>query len=127
MVLVTEVPMLAPMMIGMAGRTGRIPEATMETVMEVVVEELWRRTVPNKPIIKPVIGLLSTAFDVNTSLAALPPSNLKASARNPREQMKRYKRPKRITNNIVVFATRFNLPKQSNSLQGAPEGLKSST
>ena len=40
-VFVTDVPMFAPMTMGMAWGTWRMPEATMPTMMEVVVEELW--------------------------------------------------------------------------------------
>ena len=41
MVLVTEVPMFAPMIIGIAVFTG-VPAATKPTMIDVEVEELWK-------------------------------------------------------------------------------------
>ena len=58
MVLVTLVPMLAPMIMGMATRTGT-SAATRPTMMEVEVEEDWTSTVTRTPIITPTIGFPS--------------------------------------------------------------------
>ena len=57
MVLVREVPMLAPMTMGTACWTEMTPLETMETMMEVQVEELWTSTVNSTPTISPTIGL----------------------------------------------------------------------
>lgn len=46
--------------------------ATMLTTMEVLVDELWTRTVERTPIITPQIGLLRSSLLRNTSPAALP-------------------------------------------------------
>jgi len=43
------------------------PDATMATIIDVVVEELCRRTVARIPIIRPAIGLLTIDFEVNAS------------------------------------------------------------
>ena len=46
--------------------------ATMDTTMEVVVEELCSNTVTSTPIIKLPTGLLRTSFWVKLSPAVLP-------------------------------------------------------
>jgi hypothetical protein len=56
-VLVTEVPILAPMMIGMAVGTVRAPPPTRPTTMDVVVEELWMTDVVKMPMNRPTKGL----------------------------------------------------------------------
>lgn len=111
-VLVTEVPMLAPITIGIACLTSKtektdeqfiettlvslnwewimslwedlddfdfdyivvhsLSAATMLTTMDVLVDELWTRTVDKTPIITPQIGLLRSLLLLNTSPAALP-------------------------------------------------------
>ena len=57
MVLVTDVPMFAPMIMGTATLTGA-PADTRPTMMEVDVEEDWTATVAMIPIITPTIGFL---------------------------------------------------------------------
>ena len=54
-VLVTVVPMLAPITIGIAVSTGR-PPATKPTIIEVTVLDDWISAVATKPIIKPATG-----------------------------------------------------------------------
>ena len=61
--------------------------ATIETTIEVVVDELWTRTVARIPIIKPATGLLKILFEAKASPAAFPPSNRKALLRKSSEQM----------------------------------------
>ena len=62
------VPILAPIMMGMALDKVMEFDATRATTMAVVVELLWMRAVINKPINNPVKGLdvakimVSTAF-----------------------------------------------------------------
>ena len=56
-VLVTVVPMLAPMMTGMAAGTGSVPVATSVTTSEVVVEDDWTRLVTRMPVMSPRSGL----------------------------------------------------------------------
>jgi len=56
-VLVTVVPILAPMMMGIAFLSVRKPEATRPTVMDVVVEELWIMLVTRIPIRRLANGL----------------------------------------------------------------------
>jgi len=57
-VLVTEVPMLAPMIIGMADDVSKTPPATMPTTIQVVDDDDWIIEVDKIPIKKPTIGLL---------------------------------------------------------------------
>lgn len=96
-VLVTDVPMLAPMTIGTAVLTSSTekykqhylnvsifihhhhhmcvylqPEDTMLTTIEEEVLELWTSTVTNTPITSPATGLASTALSWKMSPAALP-------------------------------------------------------
>ena len=76
MVLVTVVPMLAPMMMGTALVTVSAPPATMPTTIEVVLDELWISEVASRPIIRPITGLVVVA--ISCSLNPLP-SILKAA------------------------------------------------
>ena len=55
-VLVTEVPMLAPMIMGMALATVRALLPTSPTTMEVVLEELWTTEVDRMPMKRPTMG-----------------------------------------------------------------------
>ena len=57
-VFVTVVPMLAPMMTGMAPSMESVPVATRVTVRLVVVEELWTRLVTRMPVMRPSSGVL---------------------------------------------------------------------
>ena len=54
---VTVVPIFAPITIGMAHLTERMPEATKATTIDVVVPELWIILVAKIPINKPTKGL----------------------------------------------------------------------
>merc|ERR1712142_952812 len=74
-VLVTDVPMLAPMTMGIPLCTLITPAAVIATTMEIVVEELCMMTVKRMPIIKPVIG-----FERNTVLEKMSPATLPATA-----------------------------------------------
>ena len=56
-----------PKALGVRHKFDSLPEATIETVIDVVVEELCSKTVPSKPIMRPATGLLRIAFEVNTS------------------------------------------------------------
>ena len=58
-VLVTEVPMLAPMIIGMAIWTFK-PAPMAATMIEEKVDELCTRTVPKIPIINPITGFVNS-------------------------------------------------------------------
>ena len=53
---VMVVPMLAPMIIGIASPRGRVPAATSPTMIDVVVDELWIRLVVRKPMMSPARG-----------------------------------------------------------------------
>ena len=55
MVLVTDVPMLAPMMMGIAWVTDSTSAPTRPTTIEVLVEELWTKTVAKIPTMRPAI------------------------------------------------------------------------
>ena len=55
---VTDVPMLAPMMMGMALTTFKAPPATRPTTMDVVEEEDWMMDVDRIPMNKPTSGFV---------------------------------------------------------------------
>lgn len=105
-VLVTEVPMLVPMMMGTASRTVRTargqfsssspptcvffgkrrgsysrPEETMLTTMEEEVDELWTSSVTRIPMTNPATGLDRTALSWKMLPAALPGCILKKGGR----------------------------------------------
>ena len=56
MVLVTEVPMLAPITMKIPDLTVTDPAPTSDTIMEVVEEDDWMRTVQMIPTITPATG-----------------------------------------------------------------------
>ena len=78
--LVTEVPMLAPMTTGIAVSMDMVPLPTMATTNEVVVEEDWTRVVANTPTNRPTRGFEALWMRSPTK----PPLNiLKALPRSP--------------------------------------------
>ena len=93
-----------------------LPAATIETTMEVVVDELWTRTVAKMPIIRPATGLLRISFEAKASPAAFPPNRRKALLRKSNEQMNKYRRPRSRTILVKAKATRRNFPLQSSSV-----------
>ena len=93
-----------------------LPAATIETTMEVVVDELWTRTVAKMPIIRPATGLLRMSFEAKASPAAFPPNRRKALLRKSNEQMNKYRRPRSRTILVKAKATRRNFPLQSSSV-----------
>ena len=74
MVLVTEVPMLAPMIMKTALRTESSFAPTREMMMEVVVEEDCTSTVARIPIMRPEMGLSTKS---NILAESFPPRSLK--------------------------------------------------
>jgi len=62
MVLVTDVPMFDPKIIGTACLTST-PAETSATMMEVEVDDDWTRTVTRMPIMTPTMGLESSSED----------------------------------------------------------------
>ena len=70
--LVTEVPMLAPMTIGMAVSIGMLPPPTMATTNDVVVDEDWTRVVARIPTKRPSKGLDALSIRLPT----MPPENI---------------------------------------------------
>ena len=93
-----------------------LPAATIETTMEVVVDELWTRTVAKIPIIRPATGLLRISFEAKASPAAFPPNKRKALLRKSNEQMNKYRRPRSSTILVNAKATRRNFPVQLSSV-----------
>ena len=73
MVLVTEVPMLAPITMNTAEFTESSFAPTREMMMEVVVDEDCTSTVARMPIMTPLMGLSTTS---NILAESLPPSSL---------------------------------------------------
>ncbi len=73
---VRVVPMLAPMIMKTAASISSAPPATIPTMMEVEVEELWTREVARMPMKRAAKGFSVTA---RTLLAKSLPNILKAS------------------------------------------------
>lgn len=90
-------------------------EATIATTTDVVVEELWKRTVARRPIINPATGFASGPSVENTLPAVLPPSNRNAELRKLREQMNKYSRQRRQTILVTFLTTRIILPPNDKS------------
>ena len=84
--------------------------------MDVVVDELWTRTVARMPIIRPATGLLRILFEAKASPAAFPPNSRKALLRKSSEQMNMYRRPRRRMTFPAERATRRNFPQPSSSV-----------
>ena len=87
-----------------------LPDETMATTMEVDVDELWTRTVANKPITTPATGFERTDFSVKTSPACFPPRRRNAELRKLNEQTNKYNRPKRNAIFIKAPKTRRTFP-----------------
>ena len=90
---------------------------TMLTTMDVVVDELCTNTVAKIPIIRSAMGLLRILLDAKASPAVFPPSNRKALLRKFKEQMKKYKNPRRRMILPQNKATRLTFPKPSSSVK----------
>ena len=72
-VLVTVVPIFAPIIIGTAPDSVTVPDPTIATINDEVVEELWNKVVAKIPIKSATNGF--PVVDI-TSLAKSPPSIL---------------------------------------------------
>ena len=84
-VLVTVVPMLAPMTIGTACSTPSAPEATNPTMTEVLADDDWTRTVPRMPTHSPAMGLLTAEKRrswVSAPMILMPASREETPTRN---------------------------------------------
>ena len=98
-------------------RSHLLSAATMLTTIDVVVDELCTNTVAKIPIIRSAIGLLRISLDAKASPAVFPPSNRKALLRKSKEQMKKYRNPRRrmiLPQNKVTLLT---FPKPSSSVK----------
>jgi hypothetical protein len=69
--------------------TVRIFPETIPTMIEVVVDELWSRTVTSMPSIKPTTGFRSKSEFAKTSPARRAARSRKDVDRNSKEQMKK--------------------------------------
>ena len=69
--------------------------ATMLTTIDVVVEELCTNTVARIPTIRSATGLLRILLDGKASPAVFPPSNRRTLLRESKEQVKKYRNPRR--------------------------------
>ena len=105
--LVTDVPMFAPMIIGIAVFTGA-PADTRPTIMEVDVDEDCTRTVTRTPIINPTIGFFSSSESEKRAPMFLPPRIRKESDRKEREQMKKKRHARSEINFVTVTTVSFN-------------------
>merc|ERR1712165_424579 len=102
MMLVTLVPMFAPIIIGMAVRTGA-PADTSPTMMEVEVEEDCTRTVTRTPIINPTTGFFKRSEFEKRAPMFFPPSMRKESERQERG-------PRILAKVMVMSLKRRDLP-----------------
>ena len=94
--LVTDVPMLDPNIIGIACR-GDTPAETRDTMMLVEVAEDCTRTVTRIPIMTPTTGLDKTSDDENNEDRLRPPSIRNELLRNVKEQTNKYREMNMLT------------------------------
>ena len=66
-----------------------LPDETIATTIEVVVDELWNTTVTRIPMTRAANGFTRRLSDEKTSPAVLPPSKRNAELRKVSEQMNR--------------------------------------
>ena len=90
--LVTEVPILAPIMMGIAFVTFNAPPATNPTTIEVVDEEDWTMEVERIPMNRPTNGLVVVAISVSAKSL---PNILREVPMSSRLKRKRYKKHRR--------------------------------
>jgi len=86
MMLVMEVPMFAPITIGIALSKDSTPEATRPTTIDVVVDDDWIIAVAKTPITRPTTG-----FDVAWKIVSAKPlpKSLKEAPSSVMDNMKR--------------------------------------
>ena len=82
----------------------------MATTMEVDVDELCTKTVARRPMTTPATGFASADSSVNTLPAVLPPRSRNAELRKLKEQIKRYKKPRRKATFTTPMTTRRTFP-----------------
>mmetsp|Transcript_30128 Transcript_30128/g.66322 ORF Transcript_30128/g.66322 Transcript_30128/m.66322 type:complete len:204 (+) Transcript_30128:554-1165(+) len=110
-VFVTDVPIFAPIIMGMAFFTSMRLLAVMLMMIDVLVDDDWTNTVARIPNTRPAIGLSKISLLRNTCPAVGPAMTLKASPMIPSEMMKEYRNQhtKQIfitcTNTVVAFST----------------------
>ena len=85
----------------MACRVARTLDPTRDTIMEVAVEEDWRRTVARMPIMIPATGLVSSP---NKSPAVQPPMTLADEPSSSNPTKKKYRKNKRNSNATPMAA-----------------------
>jgi hypothetical protein len=90
MVLVTDVPMLEPKIIGMAFFTGA-PAETKATIIDVEVADDCTATVTRMPIIIPTMGLLNNSEELKSLDKFRPPRIRKEVLRKVKEHMNKYR------------------------------------
>ena len=91
-VLVTVVPIFAPITIGMAFAIERLPPATRPTTMDVVEEEDWIIEVARIPMNRPTIGFVVVAIRVSANPS---PNNLREAPISSKLKRNRYKKHNR--------------------------------
>ena len=100
-VLVTDVPIFAPMTIGIADRKGTTPAATIPTKIEVVKDELWTKLVVRMPTNNPMNGF--AVVEISTS-ANPRPNNLNPAPIPSMAKKNRYNRQRIFP---IVIAARY--------------------
>ena len=95
-----------------------LPADTIDTNIDVVVDDDWSRTVARIPIMSPAMGFERTSLLLSARPASLPPSNWKAEPRKLRAQTNMYRKPmRRIGLRIHAKSTRKTRPFVSSSVQ----------
>ena len=98
--LVTVVPMLAPMMMGIALGMVRLLPATRATTIEVVAEELWTTEVERMPATRPTKGLEVISMRVFEKSF---PSSLKAPPMVSMLKKKQYNERMRMSRRMIFL------------------------
>mmetsp|Transcript_63385 Transcript_63385/g.117894 ORF Transcript_63385/g.117894 Transcript_63385/m.117894 type:complete len:226 (-) Transcript_63385:18-695(-) len=111
-VFVTDVPMFAPIIMGIAFFTSMRLLALMLIMIEVLVEDDWTNTVDKTPNTRPAIGLSNISLLRNTCPAVGPASTSNALPITPSAIMNKYRR-KAISTSLTSAASTalpFSLP-----------------
>ena len=121
-VLVTDVPMFAPMTMGMAPSMVSAPAATRATIMDVVVDELWTCVVASKPTKSPTNGL-----EVRSMSASAKP--LPKSLKDRPIMSRPTKNPNNRVHSRISRSTNHERPGRDTSavtrrLPAAPRGIR---
>jgi hypothetical protein len=97
-IFVTDVPMLAPMMMGMALATFRAPPATSPTTMDVVNDEDWTMEVERIPTNSPIKGFVVVVIRASARPWPSILSDAPISSILNRKRYKKHSRKRKLNN-----------------------------